>query len=655
MRHDKKIKAAFVFILILGAFLTYLYLIGTITFLSTGQTDLPLGFIQALKIALSNRGILFLISISALLFVYIFSLRHKKTNKKMDPRGFYYSDEGDHGTAGWLTEKEMKEVLDLKPVNKTDGIILGEFENKIVSLPADTYLNKHMMIIGAPGTMKSRAIVRNNLFQIIKREESVVITDPKGEMYTDTASLFQKAGYMVRVFNLKNPDQSDRWNALSRLSSDDLSEIQILAGNIINNTTDGAGFWDDGALNLLTALMLYKMSDPDEKEHSLPAVYRMISTYTLKEITALFDRLPLSHPAKVPFKFFSDASDTVKASHYTGLGVRLQILQNPKVCRILEGKGMDLLSLGKRKCAYFVIMSDNDSTLKFVSSMFFSSLIKKLSDYADTLPKKRLNVPVNFWLDEFNNIGKIGASEDGSDFARAQSVIRSRSMNLILCVQSLGQLQNRYPKNVWAELLGNCDTVLMLGCNDEITANYVSKRSGLMTIIQGSTAVDRKTIAAWQMIPSYRETESKSKRYLLTEDEVYTLPPDEMIVIIRSKKIFKLKKFDYIRHPAARAIIQKDPDLYRSEKLLKKKSASFQTDQNIREGDPATGGPGTFSQTDPETTWKEGGPAPDNLDLKLTEVSLEKDEQKITEKPKRKNGNKDSVAQEKTLWDQISI
>ena len=289
---------------------------------------------------------------------------------------------------------------------------------------------------------------------------------------------------------------------------------------------------------------------------------------------------------------------------------------------------MDLLSLGKRKCAYFVIMSDNDSTLKFVSSMFFSSLIKKLSDYADTLPKKRLNVPVNFWLDEFNNIGKIGASEDGSDFARAQSVIRSRSMNLILCVQSLGQLQNRYPKNVWAELLGNCDTVLMLGCNDEITAKYVSKRSGLMTIIQGSTAVDRKTIAAWQMIPSYRETESKSKRYLLTEDEVYTLPPDEMIVIIRSKKIFKLKKFDYLRHPAAGQIIQKDPDLYRSEKLLKKKSASFQTDKNIREGDPATGGPGTFSQTDPETTWKEGGPAPANLDLKLTEVSLEEKEEK---------------------------
>ena len=460
---------------------------------------------------------------------------------------------------------------------------------------------------------------------------------------------------MVRVFNLKNPDQSDRWNALSRLSSDDLSEIQILAGNIINNTTDGAGFWDDGALNLLTALMLYKMSDPDEKEHSLPAVYRMISTYTLKEITALFDRLPLSHPAKVPFKFFSDASDTVKASHYTGLGVRLQNLQNPKVCRILEGKGMDLLSLGKRKCAYFVIMSDNDSTLKFVSSMFFSSLIKKLSDYADTLPKKRLNVPVNFWLDEFNNIGKIGASEDGSDFARAQSVIRSRSMNLILCVQSLGQLQNRYPKNVWAELLGNCDTVLMLGCNDEITAKYVSKRSGLMTIIQGSTAVDRKTIAAWQMIPSYRETESKSKRYLLTEDEVYTLPPDEMIVIIRSKKIFKLKKFDYLRHPAAGQIIQKDQDLYRSEKLLKKKSASFQTDKKIREGDLTTGGPGSFSQTDLETTWKEGGPAPANLDLKLTEISLEEKEEKITERPQKKKSNKEAAAQEKTLWDQISI
>ncbi len=655
MMRFKKIKIALISLLSLLIICAYVYLIGILTYLSLGGRDLPIGILEAASLSISSRGLIFMISILAFVFTYIVSLRYKKTNKKLDPRGFYYSSDGDHGTAGWLSEKEMKEVLDVKPIGKTDGIIFGEFEGKIVSLPSDTRLNKHMMVIGASGTMKSRAIVRNNLFQIIKRGESVVITDPKGEMYTDTVSLFKKAGYEIRVFNLKNPDQSDRWNALARLSGDDLSEIQILAGNIINNTTDGAGFWDDGALNLLTALMLYKMSDPDEKEHSLPAVYRMISTYTLKEITVLFDRLPLSHPAKVPFKFFEDASETVKASHYTGLGVRLQILQNPKVCRMLEGKGMNLINLGKRKCAYFVIMSDNDSTLKFVSSMFFSSLIKKLSDYADSLPEKKLKVPVNFWLDEFNNIGKIGASEDGSDFARAQSVIRSRNMNLVLCIQSLGQLQNRYPKNVWAELLGNCDSVLMLGCNDEITAKYVSKRSGLMTIIQGSTAVDRKTIAAWQMIPSYRETESKNKRYLLTEDEVYTLAADEMIVILRSKKIFKLKKYDYLRHPAARTIIKKDPDQYRSERLLKKKSAAYQTDKNKSEGDLALSGPGSISQTDSETTWREGRPAPASLDLKLTEVSLEEEEQKITEKPKKKRSSKDAAAHEKTLWDQISI
>lgn len=566
----KESRAYLLTLLGVSVLLGFLYLVGTLTGISLKESDLPYSLPKSLTLAFSKRGLILAGFLILFLIVFIISIRGKRDNKLKDQRGFFYSKEGDHGTAGWLSEKEMSSVLEIKPVSKTSGIILGELNQKIVSLPADTKLNKHMCVIGASGTMKSRAIVRNNLFQIIKREESVVITDPKGEMYTDTAHLFKQAGYTIRVFNLKNPDESDRWNALSRLSSDDLSEIQILAGNIINNTTDGAGFWDDGALNLLTALMLYKMSDPDDKEHSLPAVYRMISTYTLKEITALFDRLPLGHPAKVPFKFFSDASDTVKASHYTGLGVRLQILQNPKVCRILEGKGMNLLSLGKKKCAYFVIMSDNDSTLKFVSSMFFSSLIKKLSDYADSLPEKRLKVPVNFWLDEFNNIGKIGASEDGSDFARAQSVIRSRNMNLVLCIQSIGQLQNRYPKNVWAELLGNCDTVLMLGCNDEITAKYVSKRSGIMTILQESTSMDKRSIALSQMIPVYRESESKGKRYLLNEDEVYTLSADEMIVILRSKRIFKLKKFDYTRHPANLNIIKKDPDQYRSEKLKRK-------------------------------------------------------------------------------------
>lgn len=116
-------------------------------------------------------------------------------------------------------------------------------------------------------------------------------------------------------------------------------------------------------------------------------------------------------------------------------------------------------------------------------------------------PDRKCPVPVNLILDEFNNVGRIGGSEDGSDFARSLSVCRSRDIRVMLAVQSLGQLQNRYPNNLWAEIIGNCDTQLMLGCTDDITAEYVSARSGDMSIQIDTTMTMRKTIAIAQVIP----------------------------------------------------------------------------------------------------------------------------------------------------------
>lgn len=126
----------------------------------------------------------------------------------------------------------------------------------------------------------------------------------------------------------------------------------------------------------------------------------------------------------------------------------------------------------------------------------------KLTRYADSRPNGRCDVPVNLILDEFNNVGRIGGAEDGSDFARSLSVVRSRDIRVMLAVQSLGQLQNRYPNNLWAEIIGNCDIQLMLGCTDEVTAEYISARSGDMSVQVNSTMTVRQTIAIAQVIPS---------------------------------------------------------------------------------------------------------------------------------------------------------
>lgn len=190
--------------------------------------------------------------------------------------------------------------------------------------------------------------------------------------------------------------------------------------------------------------------------------------------------------------------------------------------------------------------------MAFLSSLFFSFLFIKLTRFADSSPEGRCPVPVNLILDEFNNIGRIGGAPDGSDFCRSLSVIRSRDIRVMIAVQSLGQLQNRYPNNLWAEIIGNCDLQLMLGCTDDLTADYISERSGDMSIQVDSTMTVKKTVAVAQVIPQYRETQGQGKRKLLTPDEVLRLPHEEMLVIIRGQNILKLNKFDYTRHPMSR-------------------------------------------------------------------------------------------------------
>lgn len=505
---------------------------------------------------LKSIGILLLAG--GLIFAYV-KLHDRFGSKNNDPRGFSISKDGTYGTASWMGEKELKEVLEIRPIEKADGIILGEKSGSAICLPVNTRLNRHIAVFGASGTMKSRGVIRPALFNIIKRGESAIITDSKGELYSDTAELFRKNGYEVRVFNLVNPEHGDSWNCMSDLNGDTLL-AQVLTNVIIGNTSEGKGdhFWDNGEGNLLKALVLYVALDRTRSPESknLPAVYQLLLQNSERQLTAIFEKLPLDHPARAPFNLFAQASDTVRSGIVLGLGTRLQVLQNETVCRILGRSDIELTAPGRRKCAYFVVLSDQDATMAFLSSLFFSFLFIKLVRYADSTPQMRCAVPVNLILDEFNNIGKLGGAADGSDFTRTLSVIRSRAIYVMLAVQSLGQLQNRYPNNLWSEIIGNCDIQLMLGCTDDVSAEYFSARSGDMSIEINSTMTVQKTIAVAQVIPQYRQTQGQGKRRLLTPDEVLRLPNEEMLVIIRGHNILKLNKLDYTRLPMAKEIIR---------------------------------------------------------------------------------------------------
>ena len=503
------------------------------------------------------KGMAILLAAIGGIFLYV-KFHDKFTGTNYDERGFVVSKTGTYGTASWMKEKELKEVLELSTADKATGMILGERKGQLVCLPENTRLNRHCAIFGASGTMKSRAVIRNSLFSIIRRGESAIISDPKSEMYNDMSELFRKNGYEVKVFNLVDPEHSDSWNCMAGLGSDTMM-AQVLANVIIGNTSEGKGdkFWDNGELNLLKALILLvstsKARTDDQK--NLSEVYWTLINHKENEIKAMFDRLDHGHPAKAPFNLFAQSSDTVRSGIILGLGTRLQVLQNKAVTRIISGNDIDLTAPGKRKCAYFIILSDQEASMQFLSSLFFSFLFIKLTRFADNSPGGHCPVSVNLVLDEFNNIGRIGGAPDGSDFARSLSVIRSRDIRVMIAVQSLGQLQNRYPNNLWAEIIGNCDIQLMLGCTDDVTAAYFSARSGDMSIQVESTMTTKQTVAVAQVIPQYRETQGHGRRKLLTPDEVLRLPNREMLVVIRGQNILKLNKFDFTRHPMSKELV----------------------------------------------------------------------------------------------------
>lgn len=584
----KQRKTLIILIVSIVGILAVLYVVGMITQVYTNYLDWldndgfsgqyriksvnwnPLYCIGCVASSAGLKTLGLLLIVTGIIFG-IFKLYNRFGGKKKDSRGFTKNDSGVYGTATMMESKDIKKVLDVKTIEETDGIILGSANGKIVSIPKDTDMNRHIAVFGASGTMKSRAIIRNAMFQALKNNESVVVTDPKGELYGDMAELYRKNGYTVKVFNLVSPENSDSWNCMSDLKGDTYM-AQLLTNVIIANTTKGKTdhFWDNGEANLLKGLIM--LIDNDQSNagtgKNLYSVYKELSKLTTPEVWSKIDSLSEAHPAKASFDFMTQSSETVKTGMIMGLGTRLQIMQNPAVQEITSRSDIDLTLPGREKCAYFIVLSDSNKSMSFLSSLFFSCLFIKLTQFADRQISRCCPVSVNLILDEFNNIGKLGAEEDGSDFARLLSTCRSRGLRVIMAVQSLGQLQNRYPNNLWWELIGNCDVQLMLGCTDEITAEYFSNRSGDMTVDVNNYMTNRRTLAVAQIIPEYRQMDGVGRRKVLTPDEVLRLPKNQLLCIIRASNVLQLEKVDYTNHPYSKQIIKSSVYDYKPERPI---------------------------------------------------------------------------------------
>ena len=495
-------------------------------------------------------GVIICVMLFALLIFVVMHMCDDDGEVRDNERNLSYSNKGTYGTSGFMTESEMNEVLELTEPKKTDGTILGKLNGKAVCLPLKSRMNRNIAVFGASGTMKSRAFARNMIFQTVKRGESLVVTDPKSELYEDMAKYLENNGYLVKVFNLVSPEHSDSWNFLAETEGEEIM-AQTLVDVIIKNTGSlkGDPFWDNSESNLLKALVLYVMLEYPEENRNMGEVYKLLTDSSEAGLNKLFSILPISHPAKAPYNIFKQAAESVRGGIIIGLGSRLQVFQNRLICEMTGSDDIDLELPGHQKCAYFCITSDQDSTFDFLSSLFFSFLFIKLVRYADKhCAGGKLTVPVTFVCDEFPNIGTI------PDFCKKISTVRSRGLNISIIFQNLAQLQNRYPQNQWQEILGNCDTQLFLGCTDELTATFISNRTGDVTIGVSSKA---KQLGTWRIsdyTPEYRQTSSIGKRKLLTPDEVLRLPLDKALVILRGQKVLKVDKFDYTLHPESKKL-----------------------------------------------------------------------------------------------------
>ena len=413
------------------------------------------------------------ILICVIIFVII-KLKGKDDSLIKDPRGFDISLTGEYGTAHFMTESEREKSLVTGSIDTAMGNILGyvgidpsfidmsitpqsgfEYKqvedsnminSKVVSLPTKTRLGPHVAVFGASGSGKSYCFSRNLMFQCADRGESMIVTDPKGELYNDASNMLKQMGYEVKQFNLKMPIYSDSWNCLQECVTQGEDNVQLLVqqftGIIMDNTTPPGGsgggdsaFFDAAEGSLLTSLCLFKLLDPfgtlvNDPHISLGDVYDILTDRAAMEKD--FENLRATnpeHPALKSYGGYVSGSDNVRGNIVTGLANRLQVLQADVIHEIVGHTDIDLVLPAQRPAAYFIIISDQEATLKFLASLFFTFMFVRIVNFADGRPNQKCDVPVNMIMDEFPNIGII------PDFTKKISTVRSRDIRIMIIFQ----------------------------------------------------------------------------------------------------------------------------------------------------------------------------------------------------------------------------
>ena len=390
----------------------------------------------------------------------------------------------EYGSAKWGDPKELNRKY-MNHQHKEANIILTQH----VRLGMDGYItqrNMNVLVVGGSGSGKTRFFCKPNIYSA---NCSYLITDPKGELLRAAGALLAAQGYEVRVFNLIDPSQSDGYNPFSYIHSE--KDVLSLIDNLIKNTTprnasSNDPFWEKAEIALDSALMLYLVSEAPPEEQNFEMLIYMMNFAEVREedeqyrspLDMLFRALEEEQPAHVAvkqYKVFKQAAGKTLKSILISCGARLAPFDIAELREIMSDDELELDTLGDRKTALFLIMSDTDTTFNFVIAMLQSQLFNLLCDKADDVYGGRLPVHVRCLLDEFANIGQI------PNFDKLIATIRSREISASIILQSQSQLKTIY-KDAADTIVGNCDTTLFLGGKEKSTLKEISELLGKETI-----------------------------------------------------------------------------------------------------------------------------------------------------------------------------
>lgn len=611
------------------SFLVSLFPAGCIAKVFVGEWDAGLlrGFVLALT---TGYGIVTaLVFACAITFVIIrFSVNNTDLNatKEVDDRGVATSMAGTYGTARWMNETEAKKVYEVGPVENVTGTILGQFTQdgeEVIALPFEPTGNRNLILIGPPGSGKSFGYVRTAVFQSIVRGESVVVTDPKGEIHNDMRKLLESRGYKVKVFNLINLDLSNAWDCVQEIYdpiTGNIDDQRVIAfcKTVIANTGGGANskgdpFWESSEENLfrvavsycayirekslieiyerrakelLTQLLYITREDEQslieivknpesamvdrrrvveylahsfygdeegdrklsEWEEDAPTcnisdIYDALLHNDLDKWEANFKYVPLSHPAASAWAVFKGMGERVQPNIVGGLNTRLQLFMTYKVRRVISNDDIRLANLGAEKTALFLIISDDNASMQLLSSLLLSFLFKDLKEAFDAVGGEG-RIPVNVVADELANTGVW------PNFEKTIATARSRKIAVSLILQSLPQLTQLYGEENAETIIGCCNTMLVLGCNDKYTAEYISDKSGIVTIRAKSVSDTRASSAGNRgVMQGYSLSEGDGKRNLVNPDEVQHLDKEQILIMTNGQNMLEAKRFGFIHHP----------------------------------------------------------------------------------------------------------